>query len=178
MLLAGDEKWHSQSGNNNTFCQDNELTWLPWELDEQGKDLFEFTKALIALRKAQPVLSRKNFLTGQPTDETDLKDVIWWNPEGREMGEEDWNAGFTRCFGMWLPGETLQEMGQDGNPRESESLLIMFNAHHEAVSMTLPEAQDGDWQLELTTKPSEPSEPGQKEMSIPARAVAVFKKST
>ena len=89
------------------------------------------------------MLARKNFLTGQSAGEGLPKDVVWWNPEGREMDSNDWEAAFTRCFGMMLPGAALHEMGQGRGTRHSDSLLILMNAHHEDLTVKLPPAGSG-----------------------------------
>jgi len=177
MLVAGDERWHTQKGNNNCYCQDNELTWLSWEGSPEEKEILSFTQSVIALRKAQPVLSRYEFLTGQPPQEGLPKDVIWWNPEGREMEAKDWDAGYIRCFGMWLPGETLQELNEDGTPRKSDSVLVLINAHFENVTLTLPVSGNGGWTLKLATV--ENLSPSGKEgeavkLLLPSRSLAVF----
>lgn len=176
MLLSGDERWHTQHGNNNCYCQDNDLTWLSWEGTLEEKEMLEFTQSIIALRKAQPVLSRKEFLTGQSPKEGLPRDVIWWNPAGREMEEQDWDAGYIRCFGMWLPGAALQEMSEDGTPRKSDSVLILINAHYEDVTITLPPSSDGGWKFALATTelPPEQKEGDLVKIPMPSRSLAVF----
>jgi glycogen operon protein len=177
MLLAGDERWHTQSGNNNTYCQDNDLTWLSWEFDGAAEEVFEFARQAIALRKEQPVLARKYFLTGEPPAEGLPRDVMWWNPAGREMKSSDWEDGYTRCFGMWLPGRGLQEIGRDGHPRQSDSVFLLMNAHYEAVQVRMPALQGERWQLKLATAPFElERKRGSKylRLAIPARSFALF----
>ncbi len=175
MILAGDERWHTQTGNNNTFCQDNDLTWLSWEWDDAQKEMFEFTKKVIRLRLSEDVLARKDFLTGAPVDENGPKDVIWWNPAGREMNDEDWHAGYIRCFGMYLPGETLKELGEDGTPRTSSSVLLLFNGHFEDVKFKLPEIAPRTWKLQLASgKVDLKRGTKSKECTLRSRSVAVF----
>lgn len=176
MMLAGDERWHTQQGNNNAYCQDNDISWINWDWDDKAKEMFEFTRELIALRQEQPVLARKNFLTGQPVEEGQLKDVIWWNAGGHEMVTEDWEAGFTRCFGMWLPGSALKEIGRDSQPRLSDSVLVVINAHYEDVTFKMPHPDAAPWHLRLATTTIKMDKRARKtvQFSIPSRSLAVF----
>lgn len=152
MLLAGDERWHTQKGTNNAYCQDNEISWLNWDEEEKASGLLEFVTQLIALRAEQPVLSRKTFLTGQPLGEGRPKDVEWWNVEGREMTQEDWNAGFVRCFGMVLAGGDILETDEAGTPRTSDSVCVIMNAHYEDIDFVLPPTGGKEpWKIRLTT---------------------------
>jgi isoamylase len=153
MLLAGDERWHTQKGNNNCYCQDNEISWLDWSFsDENAVKLHDFAAGLIALRAEYPVLCRKNFLTGKQAAPGLPKDVLWWNVDGREMTDADWRGGH-RCFGMRLAGSALTETGSQGRPRESGSIVAILNAHHEDVRCIMPPsgAASNVWTLRLTT---------------------------
>ncbi len=176
MFLAGDERWHTQRGNNNAYCQDNDLSWLSWEWDADAQEMFDFTRALITLRQEQPVLSRKNFLTGQAPGEGLPKDVIWWNPAGREMQAHDWEEGFTRCFGMWLPGSALKELGRSGQMRVSDSVFILINAHFEDVHFKMPPADAAPWEVRLATAQVKPDKRVRKvlQFSVQSRSLAVF----
>lgn len=176
MILAGDERWHTQQGNNNTYCQDNDLTWLSWDWTPKEKEMMEFTRELIAIRQEQPVLARKFFLAGQPPEEGLPKDVLWWNPAGREMEAADWDAGYIRCFGMWLPGKALREIGRDGNMRQSDSVLILINAHYEPVQGKLPPSDREKWQLRIATCDIRLDKKRGKEVSLqmPAHSLALF----
>ncbi len=179
MLLAGDEKWHSQKGTNNAYCQDNDISWLNWEEDEDDevRRLREFVIQLIALRAEQPVLSRKTFLTGQPLAEGQPKDVAWWNIEGNEMTQEDWNAGFVRCFSMVLGGGNLLETDEAGVPRISDSICVIMNAHHEDLDFVLPPTTGKEpWKLRLTTQDAEHEAEtlGGKTYKIQSRSLVVF----
>jgi len=138
MLLAGDEIGHTQHGNNNTYCQDNELTWLDWNLTGEQQRLLEFTRKLIQLRHEQPVLRRRRFFHGKPIrDHGLLKDIYWLNPNGKEMSDEDWSTGFAKCLGVYLPGK-IDELDERGEPVEGDNLLVLFNADHNSIPFHLP----------------------------------------
>jgi glycogen operon protein len=148
MLLAGDEFGHSQRGNNNAYAQDNEISWLDWlGISENGRSLREFTRRLIATRKAFPILYRSRFLVGQRNEELDVTDVTWLAPDGAEMTTEQWHDGNARCFGMLLDGRAQVS----GIPRRGSdaTLLIQYNAHHETVTVTLPHVADGEHWIRL-----------------------------
>ena len=141
MLLAGDEFGRTQQGNNNAYCQDNELSWVDWNIDEEGQELIAFTRRLIALRRAYPILRRGRFLVGHYNEELGVKDVTWLTPDGVEMGEEQWHDGEARCMGMLMDGRAqptgIRRSGADA------TLLLILNAHHEAVDFLLPEVAEG-----------------------------------
>jgi glycogen operon protein len=104
MLLAGDEIGRTQRGNNNAYCQDNEISWVDWTLDERKKSLLAFTRRLIKMRREQPVLKRRRFFRGQHIWDSDLKDLAWFRPDGTEMTQEDWAHPFVRSLGYLLGG--------------------------------------------------------------------------
>jgi glycogen operon protein len=154
MLLAGDEFARTQQGNNNAYCQDNEISWLNWEIDERGKTMIEFTRKLTSLRRTYPILRRNRFLTGHYDEDLDVKDVTWINANGSEMQDEDWGDGNTKCFGMMVDGRAratgLKKRGED------VSLLIVLNGHHDLVEFTLPVCAGGDrWKLLIDTNLTE-----------------------
>ncbi len=153
MLLAGDETGHSKRGNNNTYCQDNELSWIDWDLDRGRKKLLEFTRFLIQLRRNHPVLMRRNFFRGRAMRDPNIRDVRWFRPDGTDMGEEDWNNPLAKCFGMLLAGDAIDEVDERGNHIEGETLLVWMNAHYEHFSLTMPNSSfDGQWELVLDTR--------------------------
>jgi isoamylase len=142
MLLAGDEFGHTQTGNNNAYAQDNQITWLAWEgISDEGRTLLEFTRKLIALRKAYPILHRGRYLVGTYNEELDVKDVTWLSPDGREMEPAQWNDAHAKSLGMLLDGRAqptgIKRRGDDA------TLLLVVNAHHDAVEFVLPEVPDG-----------------------------------
>jgi isoamylase len=142
MLLAGDELGRTQKGNNNVYGQDNELSWIDWgAVTRDGRSLMEFTRKLIALRRAYPMLRRGRFLVGQHNPELDVKDLTWLSPTGQEITEEQWKDAHAKSFGILLDGRAqptgIKQRGSDA------TLLIMFNAHHDIVTFTLPEVPEG-----------------------------------
>lgn len=139
MLLAGDEMGRTQRGNNNAYCQDNEISWLCWDLKPQDKELLEFTKRVIALRKAHPLFRRSYFFHGKPIRGGEVKDIVWLNPDGFEMSDEDWHQAFSRCLGVYLAGDSLVETDGRGRRLHDDNLLLLINAHHEDIDFTLPE---------------------------------------
>jgi isoamylase len=150
MVLAGDEFGRTQQGNNNAYCQDNEISWLNWEFDQRGQSLVNFTKQLCALRHKYPILRRNRFLTGEFDQELEVKDVTWINASGIEMQEADWSDSRMLCFGMLIDGRArptgLRQRGTEA------TLLIAVNAHHDVVEFALPTAAgDGTWKLLLDT---------------------------
>jgi isoamylase len=148
MLLAGDECGHTQKGNNNAYAQDNEIAWLNWlGITAQGRALREFTRKLIATRKAFPVLYRGRFVVGTHNEELDVNDVTWLSPAGDEMIVEQWQDANARCFGMLLDGRA-QETGVKRRGSDA-TLLLVYNAHYDMVNFTLPAVPEGKTWLGL-----------------------------
>jgi isoamylase len=145
MLMAGDEFARSQQGNNNAYCQDNAISWIDWDaIDEQRKNLARFTHKLLALRRALPMLRRGRFLTGRYDEDLGIKDVTWLTPSGEEMGAQNWEDADARCLGVLLDGRAqpsgIRRIGTDA------TLLLILNAHDEAVRFTLPKEPGGvEW---------------------------------
>jgi isoamylase len=141
MVCAGDEFGRTQNGNNNAYCQDNETSWIHWEMDEERLSLVNFFRRLTAAFHLYPVLRRLRFLTGEMNPDLEVKDVSWIDANGSEMTSESWDNG-TRCFGMLLDGRGqatgIKRRGADA------TLLIVFNAHHETVEFTLPPWYEAD----------------------------------
>jgi isoamylase len=141
MIVAGDEFARTQQGNNNVYCQDNELGWVDWNLDQEGSDMLEFTRHLIRLRRSYPILRRGRFLVGHTNEELGVKDVTWLSPDGSEMSDEQWNDPHARCLGMLMDGRA-QPTGihRDGT---DVTLLLVVNAHHDLVNFHLPHVAQG-----------------------------------
>jgi len=179
MMLAGDEFGRSQHGNNNAYCQDNALSWVDWQINEEGHALMAFTKRLITLRQRYPILHRRRFLVGHYNEELGVKDVTWLTPEGAEMAEEHWHNAEARCMGMLMDGRAqstgIRRSGADA------TLLLILNAHHAAVRFLLPDVPGGNsWRcLADTSRPEldDPhTEPSSGEVEIPGRALLLFER--
>lgn len=153
MLLGGDEFGRTQHGNNNAYCQDNPVSWYNWQWGEEEKALFEFTKRLIALRRAHPALHRTNFFRGEPVLGTDFHDLRWFRPDGAPMTGDDWAGSGTRELTVFLAGRGIGDVDEFGRAIVDDNLAILINAGPEPREFTLPElghAQDS-WQLVLDT---------------------------
>jgi len=138
MLLAGDEFGRTQRGNNNAYCQDNEISWVDWNWDRPRRELLEFTRLLIQLFHQHPVLRRSHFFQGRKIRGSEVKDLAWFRPDGKEMTDEDWANPEMRSFGLRLAGDAIEEVDGRGNRVADDTLLILLNAHHETVSFVLP----------------------------------------
>ncbi|GAB0113841.1 glycogen debranching protein GlgX [Acidisoma sp. C75] len=154
MLLAGDEMARSQGGNNNAYCQDNEISWVNWEPGARRDALVRFTARLTGLRRRFPLLTRGRFLNGQWDETLGLKDVTWLGPDATEMSDEQWGEGHARCMGVLLDGRA-QETGIYQRGRDA-TLLLIVNAHHDMVEFQLPEVLGGrEWRLLIDTNQEE-----------------------
>jgi isoamylase len=151
MLLGGDEFGRTQKGNNNAYCHDNEISWFNWARDEKQNELFVFTKGLIQLRKNHPVFRRPKFFQGRRIRGSEIKDVMWFNPGGYEMSDDEWESPFVRCLGMLLSGDTIDVLGFEGEPIRDETFLLLINAHYEATPFVLPGEEKIEWELILDT---------------------------
>ena len=140
MLLGGDELGHTQHGNNNAYCQDNELSWLDWELDAERQAFLEFACELIALHRRHPVFSRRRFLQGDTVTADGMREIIWLSPEGREMTEPEWGVPFARCLGLYLAGAAIERRDRRGRLVTDSNFVLLCNAHHEPIPFQLPEA--------------------------------------
>jgi isoamylase len=153
MLWAGDEIGRTQRGNNNAYCQDNEISWMDWKLERSKRDLLDFTQLLIQLFHQHPVLRRRVFFQGRRIRGSEVKDLAWFKPDGKEMTDDDWNNGFARCLGLRLAGDAIEEVDARGNRILDDTLLILLNAHHEPVNFVLPaHRRKLRWQVVFDTK--------------------------
>jgi len=143
MLLAGDELGRTQQGNNNAYCQDNEISWVNWDRLGEKKELVAFVRRLIALRQNHPVFRRRNFFQGRSIKGAGVKDILWLRPDGREMTDEEWNQEHARTLGLFLSGSAVDEIDERGQLIIDENFVFLMNAHHEEVSFTLPTAASG-----------------------------------
>ena len=151
MILGGDEIARTQQGNNNGWCQDNELSWFDWDRDERSERQLEFAKRLIALRRAHPVLHRRDFLSGEDRAGSGLPDAWWFRLDGRRMTQHDWGMGAHR-LGLFLNGDGLTAPGPEGERVQDSSFLMLFNASPEDARFNLPSRRFGrQWSLVFDT---------------------------
>jgi isoamylase len=151
MITGGDELSLTHNGNNNVYCQDNELAWLNWELDDRKKAFLDFVKKCTQVWKEQPALQRRKFFSGRPIRGTGIKDISFFEPSGNEMGDDAW-GGFVKCLGVRLAGDLIDEVDERGEKIKGDTLLLLLNAHWEEITFTLPEAAEGDvWQMLIDT---------------------------
>jgi glycogen operon protein len=150
MLLAGDERGRTQEGNNNAYCQDNEISWIDWTPTPERERLFEFTRVLIGLRRSHRTFRRRGFFQGRPLHGRDVKDIHWLKPDGAEMSDEEWENREARCLGVWLAGGELTELDRFGRASRDDDFLLLFNAHHEDIAFRLP-PEGARWQGLLDT---------------------------
>ena len=150
MLLGGDEIGRTQRGNNNAYCQDDEISWYDWAQADQS--LLQFTRSLLRLRQRHPVFCRRRWFQGRPIHGSGVSDIGWFTPGGTEMSEEDWRAGFAKSLGVFLNGDAIPTPNERGERVVDQSFYMMFNAHHEPLTFTLPEAKWGTrWTQLLNT---------------------------
>jgi glycogen operon protein len=185
MLVAGDESGRTQRGNNNAWCQDNEISWVDWELDEQGRDLLEFTRQLIRIFHQHPVLRRRKFFQGRQIRGAEIKDISWFRPDGQEMTEGDWRNEQARSLAVRLAGDAIDEVDERGRRVTDDTLLLLLNAHHRAVSFTLPAHRQGvTWEQLLDTRESfgrrrtRRAAKGGGTYRIEARSLALFRQES
>ena len=143
MICGGDEICRDTGGNNNAYCQDNQISWFDWNLDESRVRLMEFTRRLVKLRLTHPNLHRRKFFQDRTIRKTVVRDIAWYSPDANEMPESAWTTEWNRAMGVMLNGKTLQASDEEGNPLEDDSFLILVNASHEGVEFKLPPVPNG-----------------------------------
>ncbi len=155
MIVSGDEMGRSQGGNNNAYCQDNKVSWLDWDLQEENETLLDFNRQLIDFRRQHPVFHRRKWFMGREIHGSGVHDIGWFNPDGEQMADEQWNDGFAKAIGVFLNGEEIATTGQRGERIIDESFLLLFSAHYESIEFTLPpDLQIWEWVVIIdTTKP-------------------------
>ena len=182
MICGGDETGRTQRGNNNAYCQDNELSWFDWNLDERRQQLLEFARGLIRYRRRHRVLSRSRFFKGRRIRGSDVRDITWLRPDGQHMTDEEWDASWIRTLGVLLGGDALDEYDAHGERILDDTLLILLNAHMEPVPFTLPGTPETEaWQRTIDTRDGfvdadpEPL-PGGHAFALEARSLAVLRR--
>ena len=157
MILGGDELGRTQRGNNNAYCQDNEISWTDWNLDERRREFLEFARRIVRLRRQHPVFSRRRFVRADTLTPEGLKEIIWLNPEGREMAASDWQQDFARCFGVYLAGAAIERRRRRGEPIRDSNFLLLLNAYHEAIPFRVAQILAGkSWTAVLDTALDDP----------------------
>jgi isoamylase len=182
MLLGGDEISRTQGGNNNAYCQDNEISWYDWEQADQ--DLLEFIRRIIDFRSRHPVFHRRGWFQGRPIHGSRVHDVAWFKPDGEEMSEGDWETGFAKSLGVFLNGEGITAPDPRGERIIDDTFYLLFNAHYEAVNFRLPDSKWGQsWTRALDTangvveEKEEAFQPGQ-ELPVQAYSMLVMRRVT
>jgi len=152
MISHGDELGRTQQGNNNVYCQDNELSWIDWKRAREHEVLTEFTARLAALRREHPVFRRQRFFQGRPIRGSSIDDIAWLRPDGRHMTEQDWNSGRNSSIAIFLNGRGIPDRNEIGERIVDDSFLLLVNAHHEQSTFTLPPASYGrTWEVVIDT---------------------------
>jgi isoamylase len=181
MLLGGDEIGRSQGGNNNGYCQDNEMSWFDWERTDH--DLLHFTKSVIRLWREHPVFRRRRWFQGRDIHGAEVSDIGWYKPDGHPMSDEDWQAGFAKSLGIYLNGKAIPDPGPRGERIEDDRFYLLFNAHHESCPFVIPGADLGRrWVKVLDTAApvlmeSPESLPVGGEVKVEARTMLVFRQT-
>ena len=177
MLLAGDEMSRTQAGNNNAYCQDNELSWLDWGQAAAEQDLLQFTETLAGLRRDHPVFRRRRFFLGQGTSD-EKGDIIWLTPAGEVMTDADWDTSHANLLAVFLNGDAISEPDPRGGKITDASFLLMFNAHGNPITFTLPQASYATgWEvvIDTTLRVSGTIYPPKEEIEVCDRAVLVLR---
>ncbi|MBC7559372.1 MAG: glycogen debranching protein GlgX [Dermatophilaceae bacterium] len=183
MIAHGDEIGRTQHGNNNVYCQDNELAWIDWKLAQSERQLLAFTSAVVSLRKEHAVFRRRRFFAGDAAHggQSALGDIEWFSSDGTEMDEEDWRNGYARTLMVFLNGQAIPEPDPRGQRIQDSDFLLLFNAHSAPVDFALPPAQyGGTWQIRLDTSEAEPPATGRPSWlaatthAVPGRSIVVL----
>ncbi|MEV4182629.1 glycogen debranching protein GlgX [Streptosporangium canum] len=153
MISHGDELGRTQQGNNNVYCQDNELSWVDWSDVRENWLLLEFTRRLAKLRSDHPVFRRRRFFYGRPVrgSEDNLSDIAWFTPQGEKMTDADWNVGYAKSLAVFLNGDAITEPDRRGRQITDDSFLLLFNAHHDVIKFTIPKDYGEMWLTEIDT---------------------------
>ncbi len=152
MLCGGDEIGRTQNGNNNAYCQDNEISWYNWNLDERKQKLLDFTCKLIEFREKHPNLRRRRFFQDREVYHPSSRDIAWYRTDGQEMTQEQWNTGWMRSLAVMLNGQTLGQLDQMGDPIADDTFLLMLNSFGDCVTYTLPQSpRNRGWKLLMDT---------------------------
>jgi isoamylase len=184
LLNGGDEFSRTQNGNNNTYCQDNDLTWFNWQWTPEQQQLLRFTSQLVQFRREHPVFRRPKYFTGRRIRGYDVKDLMWFAPNGAEMKEADWKNGFAKCIGVLFSGTTSDVRDSRGEPVRDETFLLLFNAHYEPLTFIVPGREEIRWETVINTaaetgfvKPGEVVVPAGEEVELIERSLSLLRLS-
>ena len=173
MIASGDEIGRTQNGNNNAYCQDNEQSYLDWNLDDEREQMLAFTRRMIALRRKHPAFMRRRFLEGEAPQGASSKDVTWLTPTGTEMTVVEWNQDFARCIGVLLAGDAFGETDAQGRSVRDDNVLLLFNAYHDAIEFHLPAASgETEWRVLIDTAKNGGIPSGQTHHTEPVYSLA------
>jgi glycogen operon protein len=139
MICHGDEMGRTQHGNNNAYAQDNELSWVHWDLSGRDQQLLDFTRRVARLRREHPTFRRRKFFRGREIRGSEVRDLVWLSPDGTEMTDDEWTSGYVRCFGMAMGGEAMEEWSEQGEQITDANFLLLFNADGGTRNFTLPD---------------------------------------
>jgi glycogen operon protein len=153
MLLGGDEFGRTQRGSNNAYCQDNETSWFDWDWGDDERELFEFVRKLIGIRHRHPLLRRAKFFKGRKIRGTDVRDIMWFRPDGAPMSDADWSNPATACLSIFLSGRGIDETDEFGEPIVDDDFALLLNGSAVDTTFALPSPSEGvlDWQLLVDT---------------------------
>jgi isoamylase len=174
MLAAGDEMGRTQGGNNNAYCQDNEISWLDWSLADTERDLLQFTETLAGLRRDHPVFRRRRFFRGRRAPDDEASDISWLTPGGQEMTHDDWGTGYAQSLAALLNGEAISEPDPRGGRIVDAKFLLLFNANRDPLTFTLPEASVAPgWEVVIDTSTAEASDDADGATLMPKSEIEV-----
>jgi isoamylase len=184
MFLGGDEMGRTPRGNNNAYCQDNEISWYDWSLRDENLALLGFTRRVMEFRRHHPIFRRRKWFIGREIHGSEVRDIGWFNPDGLEMTEEQWKAGFAKSIGVFLNGDEIPDPGPHGERIVDDSFLLLFNAHSDMIEFTIPPDRYGDeWAVMLDTAEPELEEGSRtfkagQELAVTARSVTVLRRES
>ncbi|MEA2447509.1 MAG: isoamylase, partial [Actinomycetota bacterium] len=184
MFLGGDEMGRTQHGNNNAYCQDNEISWYDWSLRDENLALLGFTRRVMDFRQRHPIFRRRKWFLGREIRGSEVKDIGWFNPDGLEMTEEQWHAGYAKSIGVFLNGDEIPDPGPHGERIVDDSFLLLFNAHSDMIAYTIPPDRFGEeWAVMLDTAEPDLDEGSRtfkagQELAVTARSIVVLSRES
>jgi glycogen operon protein len=175
MISHGDEMGRTQLGNNNTYCQDNELAHVDWTMDGDTRELLGFARKVFRIRAGNPVFRRRRFFAGDPVTDRGVKDVHWLRPDGREMAVDDWHNTKNRVLGMLVHGQASDEVDERGRPNRGQTLLLLMNASNRARQYVLPEIpESGQWHEIVNTAQPTHRVPRGSTINVPPHSLVLL----